>query len=243
MKRLLTNYTTLVFDCDGVVLDSNKVKTEAFYKATLPYGEVLAEAMVKYHIFNGGVSRYKKFAYFLEQIVPVHAKEQHGPNLDELLQAYAGSVRAGLLSCDVAHGLERLRRIMPSARWLIVSGGDQTELRDVFAQRGISKWFDGGIFGSPDTKDEILARELTLGNIQHPSLFLGDSKYDYKAASEAGLDFIFMSDWSEVVDWQHWIEGLGEVHAHSIHSLIGILGESDPFLPSRIRESKKSLKL
>lgn len=204
----ITRYSTLVFDCDGVVLDSNKVKTQAFYQATLPYGEAAAQAMVDYHVANGGVSRYKKFAYFLEQIapniVPSYA-EQQGPNLEALLQAYAGCVREGLLRCEVASGLEALREQTPNASWLIVSGGDQAELRDVFAQRGIAKWFNGGIFGSPDTKDEILARELASGNIQPPALFLGDSKYDYQAASAAGLGFLFLSGWTEVVDWKAWV--------------------------------------
>ncbi|WP_445005933.1 HAD family hydrolase [Halomonas mongoliensis] len=199
MKYPITYYTTLVFDCDGVVLDSNKVKTEAFYQATLPFGEATAQAMVDYHVANGGVSRYKKFAHFLEQIVPVHAAQQ-GPDLEALLQAYANHVREGLLSCDMAPGLEALRQQTPNARWLIVSGGDQTELRDVFAQRGIAQWFDGGIFGSPDTKDGILERELDSGNIQQPSLFLGDSKYDYEASKRSGLDFIFLSGWSEVAE-------------------------------------------
>lgn len=211
----VTDYTTLVFDCDGVVLDSNKVKTEAFYQATLPYGEAAAQAMVNYHVANGGVSRYKKFAYFLEQIAPNIAHnyaeqhnpdEQQGPSLEALLQAYAGYVREGLLSCEVAPGLEVLREQSPSARWLIVSGGDQAELCDVFAQRSIAEWFDGGIFGSPDTKDEILARELASSNIRQPALFLGDSKYDYQAASAAGLDFVFLSGWSEVTDWEFWVK-------------------------------------
>lgn len=201
----VARYTTLVFDCDGVVLDSNKVKTEAFYQATLPYGKSAAQAMVDYHVANGGVSRYKKFAHFLEQIAPHHA-EQQGPDLEALLQTYAGYVREGLLSCEVAPGLEALRQKTPNARWLIVSGGDQTELRDVFASRGIAEWFDGGIFGSPDTKDEILARELASGNIQQPALFLGDSKYDYHAASAAGLDFVFLSGWSEVERWEAWVK-------------------------------------
>ncbi len=200
----VTDYTTLVFDCDGVVLDSNKVKTEAFYQATLPYGKAAAQAMVDYHVANGGVSRYKKFAHFLEQIVPSHS-EQKGPDLEALLKAYAGHVREGLLSCEMAPGLEALRHQTPDARWLIVSGGDQAELRDVFASRGIAEWFDGGIFGSPDTKDEILVRELVSSNIQQPALFLGDSKYDYQAASAAGLDFVFLSGWSEVERWEEWI--------------------------------------
>ncbi|MGP7735216.1 HAD family hydrolase [Oceanimonas smirnovii] len=203
----VTHYSTLVFDCDGVVLNSNKVKTEAFYKAAVPYGEAAAQAMVDYHVAHGGVSRYKKFAYFLEQIAPDYAEQRMPlPNLEELLQAYAGYVREGLLSCEIAPGLEALRKQIPNARWLIVSGGDQAELRDVFVQRDIAKWFDGGIFGSPDTKDEILSRELASGNIQHPALFLGDSKYDYQAANTASLDFVFLSGWSEVDDWEKWTE-------------------------------------
>ncbi len=219
MKHPVTDYTTLVFDCDGVVLDSNKVKTEAFYQATLPYGKAAARAMVDYHVANGGVSRYKKLAYFLEQIAPNNA-DQQGTDLEALLQAYASEVREGLLSCEIAPGLETLRQQTHNARWLIVSGGDQTELRDVFAQRGIADRFDGGIFGSPDTKDEILARELTSANIQHPALFLGDSKYDYQATRAAGLDFVFVSGWSELTDWEVWAAESGFSAIESVATLL-----------------------
>lgn len=202
---IATYYNTLVFDCDGVVLNSNKVKTEAFYKVALPYGEAAAQAMVDYHVAHGGVSRYKKFAYFLEHIVPAFSTEHAGPNLNQLLQSYSCLVQQGLLNCDIAPDLELLRQQTPQTRWLIVSGGDQAELHEVFAKRDIAKWFDGGIFGSPDTKDEILSRELACGNIQHPALFLGDSKYDYQAANTGGLDFVFVSGWSEVACWEEWI--------------------------------------
>lgn len=215
----VSDYTTLVFDCDGVVLDSNKVKTEAFYQSTLPYGDAAAQAMVEYHVANGGVSRYKKFAYFLENIAPAQG-DSKGPELEALLKNYADYVLAGLLSCDIAPGLKTLRNKTPNARWLIVSGGDQAELRYVFAQRGIAEWFDGNIFGSPDTKDEILARELTSGNIQHPALFLGDSKYDYQAASTAGLDFVFLSNWSEVNQWNEWVLANRLAHVSSVQTLI-----------------------
>lgn len=200
----MEHYATLVFDCDGVVLNSNKVKTEAFYQATLPFGKAAAQAMVSYHIANGGVSRYKKFAHFLEKIVPEYANRQ-GNDLEALLQAYAGLVRTGLLHCEMTPSLKTLRQQTPNARWLIVSGGDQTELRNVFAHRGIADWFDGGIFGSPRNKDEILVSEIKSGSIMGPALFLGDSKYDHQAANAAGLDFIFISAWTEVADWKEWV--------------------------------------
>ena len=220
MKRDICDYATLVFDCDGVVLNSNRVKTDAFYQAALPYGQAAAQAMVEYHTARGGVSRYKKFAYFLEQIVPEKAPYTDGPALESLLQRYAEEVRQGLLTCEVAAGLEQLRERTAVARWLIVSGGDQAELRDVFAQRGLARFFDGGIFGSPDTKDEILQRELASDNIQQPALFLGDSKYDFQAANAAGLEFVFLSGWSEVKGWKGWITDHRLMHAHSVLSLL-----------------------
>ncbi|MBZ5486449.1 HAD family hydrolase [Halomonas aquamarina] len=202
MKHALSDYKTLVFDCDGVVLNSNRVKTNAFYKAALPYGEAAAEALVEYHVRHGGISRYRKFAHFLESIVK---PEQSGPTLEELLKRYADNVCDGLMSCKISPDLERLKEATASSRWLIVSGGDQTELRRVFTARGIDHFFDGGIFGSPNSKDEILNRELTTGNIQQPALFLGDSKYDYQASSAAGLDFVFLTGWTEMVNYDTWV--------------------------------------
>jgi len=203
----LSNFKTLVFDCDGVILNSNQVKTDAFYKAALPYGEALAEQLVDYHVSHGGISRYTKFEYFLKNIVPknILAKENFEYQLKALLTTYAQLVHQGLLECEVASGLEELRKLTPNTRWLIVSGGDQAELNEIFLKRKLSYLFDGGIYGSPDTKDEILSREIKHGNVTLPALFLGDSKYDYEAASKANLDFIFLSGWSEVEDWKEWV--------------------------------------
>lgn len=220
MKLPIAEYATLVFDCDGVVLDSNKVKTEAFRQAALPYGTDAAEALVAHHVSNGGVSRYKKFQHFLDEIVQ---PEQKGPDLEALLANYAAAVREGLMTCAVADGLHELRNAYPDQRWLIVSGGDQKELREIFSARGLATLFDGGIFGSPDTKEMILAREIESGNIRKPALFLGDSTYDHRAAYGAGLDFIFVFGWTELEGWSDYTnrqlirstESLGFLAAHS----------------------------
>lgn len=201
MTLTLANYKTLIFDCDGVILDSNRVKTRAFYNATLPYGVIAAQAMVDYHISHGGISRYKKFEYFLNVIVPFNAI---GPTLDELLLSYAHEVRKGLQSCDVAEGLEQLRKHTPGARWMVASGGDQQELRELFDVRGLAKLFDGGIFGSPDDKADIVAREIQCGTVLQPALFIGDSRYDHIVATSNALDFVFLSGWTEFSDWQNY---------------------------------------
>jgi phosphoglycolate phosphatase-like HAD superfamily hydrolase len=202
MSKPITSYRSLVFDCDGVLLNSNKAKTEAFRNVALPYGEEAAQALVDYHVKNGGVSRYKKFAYFLEQIVPGQA----GPGLEALLEGYARQCRQTLETCEQAAGLAELRRVTAGARWLVVSGGDQEELRAVFAHRGLDAWFDGGIFGSPGAKDDIVERERDNGNIRMPAVLLGDSRFDHLAARRAGLDFVFVSGWTELAGWRDYCE-------------------------------------
>lgn len=209
---IFRDYKTIIFDCDGVVLNSNRLKTEAFRIATLPWGKDAAEEMVEHHVNNGGISRYVKFKYFLECIVPKYTAlaqpKAHQPPITQLLDTYANVVRSGLMSCDISSGLAALRA-QSGARWLIVSGGDQEELREVFAARRLKDFFDGGIFGSPDSKPAILAREINKGSISYPAIFIGDSKFDYECAASHGLDFLFLHGWTEVEDWQDFVSENG----------------------------------
>lgn len=220
MKSLrVDSANTIIFDCDGVVLNSNRIKTEAFYKSTLSFGEPAAQTMLDYHLANGGVSRYAKFAHFQDNIVPSVAPEAKPKRLEQLLADYSVAVKQGLLKCEMADGLSQLREQTQAARWMIVSGGDQAELREVFADRRIADWFDGGIFGSPDAKPEILSREIANGNIQHPAIFLGDSQYDYQCAKAAGVGFVFIYGWTEVADWQRFVADEGIVSVARVSDL------------------------
>ena len=188
-----------MFDCDGVVLDSNRIKTEAFRTAALPFGPESADRLRAYHLENGGVSRYLKFRHFLESIVEGEAP---AGSYERLLDRYAAEVGRGLSTASVAPGLQRIRDETRSATWILASGGDQTELRGVFEERGLSRFFDGGIYGSPTPKDEILASCRDRGLLDRPALFLGDSRYDFEVASDFGLDFLFVEAWSEFQEWQ-----------------------------------------
>jgi phosphoglycolate phosphatase-like HAD superfamily hydrolase len=199
----LQQYKSVVFDCDGVLLNSNKIKTQAFYNVALRYGEKPAQLLVDYHVRNGGVSRYKKFVYLLTAVL---GKDLCQIELDLLLAGFAEEVKKRLMVCEVADGLYELREKTQNVRWHVVSGGDQDELRDIFLRRSLTHLFDGGIFGSPDTKEQILQREIKRGNIKTPACFLGDTQYDFKASKAVGLNFIFISGWSEMEDWKTFCE-------------------------------------
>ncbi len=191
----------MVFDCDGVVLNSNVVKTEAYFRTAKNLGATddQAQALVDYHVKLGGISRYHKFDWYVREVLK---KPVTDAAIKALLDGFSQELTMGLMQCNLAKGIFDLREATPNAKWSILSGGDQQEIRALFAKRKIAHLFDGGLFGSPDNKDEVLAREKSNGNLQFPALFLGDAKYDFEAASRAGLDFIFLSDWTEVPYWQ-----------------------------------------
>lgn len=205
LKIDIKKYKTIVFDCDGVVLDSNIVKTEAYFRTAKNLGanDAQAQALVDYHVKLGGISRYHKFEWYLREVLRQAVTEQA---IQTLLDEFSKELEVGLMTCAEAEGLEQLRQETPNANWMILSGGDQQEIRTLFARRDLAKYFDGGLFGSPDNKDEVLAREKASGNIQLPALFIGDSKYDFEAAHRAGLDFVFMSNWTEVADWKSYCQ-------------------------------------
>ena len=54
----------IIFDFDGTLVDSIDVKTNAFAEIYEPYGQLIVEKVIKYHIKNGGISRFDKFEYF-----------------------------------------------------------------------------------------------------------------------------------------------------------------------------------
>ena len=199
----IQQYKTIVFDCDGVVLNSNRTKIDAYFAVAKRMGgsDAQAQALVDHHVAKGSFPRNGKIEYYLNEIV----KQPITPTLtQQYLEAFDDILDVTLMQCEVAPDLHKLKAYTSQAAWMLLSGGDQAELRKIFARRHLADLFDVGIFGGPDTKDIVLAREVANKNIQFPALFVGDSKYDHQAATKAGLDFVFLSGWTEVRDWQNY---------------------------------------
>lgn len=225
----IAEYKTIVFDCDGVILDSNVVKTEAYYRTAKRLGvtDAQAQALVDYHVRLGGISRYHKFDWYLREVLNQPVTKEA---IQVWLDTFADELEEGLMACAIADGVETLKANTPDATWMILSGGDQQEIRDLFHKRILptgellASLFNGGLFGSPDNKDEVLAREKASGHLRFPALFVGDSKYDYEAAKRAGVDFVFVSDWTEVADWQAFC---AEHHIQVLPSIASLISKAD----------------
>ena len=196
MKKL-SKYKYIIFDCDGVILNSNNIKTEAFGEVVSDFGDLAVKRLKIFHLKRGGISRYEKFKYFLETIALELNLNLKNVSLEELIQKYSLVVKRRLEVCEINNQIINFRKIS-QAKWFIVSGSDQKELREIFDKRKISKNFDGGIYGSPLNKEEIFDNLLKKNKInESESIYIGDSQYDHISAAKFNLDFLFLKKWSE----------------------------------------------
>tara|TARA_B100001093_G_C26714398_1_gene964979 strand:+ start:510 stop:1154 length:645 start_codon:yes stop_codon:yes gene_type:complete len=200
------NYKTFLFDCDGVILDSNSIKSQAFYKSVKIYGKDLAIKFKKYHIKNGGVSRFEKFNHFINVILN---SNQNKPKINELLNNYSDIIYDELIKCKITPDLKKIKNITKNKKWAMVSGSKESELRKILKKRKIDSFFDSGIFGSPKNKFEIFEREIKNKNIKFPAVFFGDTKYDYEVAKSFNIDFVFVSAWTEFTSHQTFFTNKG----------------------------------
>jgi phosphoglycolate phosphatase-like HAD superfamily hydrolase len=197
----IARYKTWLFDCDGVLLESNFLKSQGFYDVTRSYGVTAAEALRDYHQQYGGVSRYEKMRYFITDILKQEFDEKFHK---DLVNAYGNYCYKKMIEVKETPSLRNLLEIASnSGICFVVSGGKENELQKVFAHRGLDKYFKG-IFGSPRDKMEIVSALVSADKILFPAVFVGDSRYDYSVAEAFGLDFVFMTQFSEFTDWQRF---------------------------------------
>ena len=196
----MKEYSYLFFDCDGVILNSNNIKTEAFFEVAKEFGIKKANKLVEYHINNGGISRFQKIKYFQENIIFNNNKEIY----KRLIKKYGEIVKKELLKSDISDGIYEIRNFFPKSNFAIISGSDQTELRWVFRNLNLDYIFNLGIYGSPLNKKEIVSKIYSENKIKPNTIFFGDSLYDYEVAKYFDMDFVFISDWTELKEWREF---------------------------------------
>lgn len=178
----------LVFDCDGVLLDSVPVKTRAFGRLAEPFGEEARDRFVLYHKVHGGVSRYRKFEWFFREVLGREITPEESELWGKKFSEYAlDEVRR----CDLIPGaLQTLEHWHGKLPLYVCSGAPTQELKEVLTERSLAQFFEG-IYGSPPAKGQLLKEIIRSQSALLPdeALMIGDSVTDEDAAKEAGSQF------------------------------------------------------
>jgi len=197
-----------VLDCDGVLLNSNAVKTEAFRAVASSYGPQVAEDVVEHHLSHGGSSRYEKLARLFDEVLCRPAMDGE---MDRLLSEFAAACRLGLTSVEIDPSFELLAgTVMANHGTLrILSGGDEGEIRTALAAKGVEHYF-AEVLGSPRPKPEHLAglvARLGVANL----VYLGDSRLDMEMCLDLGVSAVFVAHWSEFENWRSFLSDHPEI--------------------------------
>ncbi len=211
-------YQTWIFDCDGVLLDSNPCKANAFYQAALPYGKEIAAEIATYHKNNGGISRFKKFRYVFENLL---GRTHYEPDYERMVQDFSRASREELRNCKPVDGVEAFLQSAPAGtRLFVISGAEEEELRWSLEIHGLAKYFEG-IFGSPRSKGEILNTLSESQQLLRPAVYFGDSRYDFLSATEAHCDFLFLNGFTDFAGWQSFVQENNIPTARDFTALLG----------------------
>jgi len=192
-------YNKFIFDCDGVILNSNQIKKEAFQQILSQFEVDLVNIYNQSPVSKNGYSRHQKFAYFSEIILQLKGKD-YDVKLSQLLEDYSNLVVSKLIYCEIPSSLEfGFNNFMSLKQVLVVSAGDEKEIKHVFEKRGLNNFVEEtNIYGSPKTKQENISNLYLEKKILNTDkvLLIGDAAYDYEVASKFNFDFLFVSDWT-----------------------------------------------
>ena len=183
----------IIFDFDGVILDSIPVKTEAFRKLFEEFPEDKVQKLIKYHLVNGGKSRYLKIKYFFNEILHQEISEK-----EVLLYAdkYSELTKKELSKTKylIEDTMDFIKKNYQKYNLHIASGADENDLKYICNELYLNRYFLS-INGSPKIKSEIVKDILEKNSYKKDeTVLIGDSINDFEAANFNEIIFYGFND-------------------------------------------------
>lgn len=180
----------IVFDCDGVLLDTMAAKIEAFRSWVPDAHADLRDAYMERVMHGFGKSRTYHIESFYRELVKqapdpafLAAEVDRFTDICEPLCAAAGWRTGSREFVEACRAAEIPRYVL--------SGTPQAPLEDMLAAAGATELFDV-IIGSPPGKPESMERILSETDTPaHRTVFVGDANADHEAALHVGAHFVY----------------------------------------------------
>lgn len=185
---MLSKYKVLLWDFDGVIMDSMPIRSKGFEVVLAGYPKEQVDQLMAFHEANGGLSRYVKFRYFFEEI----RKESITDQEVLILADKFSEIMLSLLMDQnllIQDSVSFIRSNWQKFEMHIVSGSDGKELRIINDSLDLSSFFKT-INGSPTPKKQLVAAVLADNQYDKKEVILiGDSINDFDAASFNEISF------------------------------------------------------
>lgn len=178
----------IIFDFDGVICDSVHVKTDAFVELYSGYSTAVQNDVKKYHLQNGGISRFEKIKYFQSKLLGLPVSEE---SIKVIADRFADLVKEKVIESPYINGAkEFLEKQTGECLQFICTGTPEFEIIEIIERRGLTYLFES-IYGSPKSKTEIIHQILDeTKSTSDECIFFGDALTDYKAAIACNIPFV-----------------------------------------------------
>ena len=182
----------IIFDYDGVIVESMDLKAEAFAYVFRDQPEDIIEKIIQLHRDNGGMSRFEKFRIVYRDFLDQELQPEEEARLGNEFSEYVFD--RTLKSPFVAGVLEFLRKYYRKYLCFVASSIPHEEINKLIDAQNLRKYFKGtwgipGEFGKD--KGELAQMILEKYHLDpNEVILIGDAPNDYKAAEFAGIPFI-----------------------------------------------------
>jgi len=182
----------IVFDFDGVLVDSNHIKRNAYYQMfnSFENGKKIVENVLSKYEPN---TRNFIIGKIVEQFVKrrlINSKDitKHG---DKFVKQYGDICENEVSRCNEIRGaLDNIKKLSPKYSLYINSLTPVEPLTRIIRKRMLVEFFKG-IFGGEKSKTENLKTIISIEKISPTELLIiGDSISDFKVAYNSGTKFI-----------------------------------------------------
>jgi|TARA_Y100000310_G_scaffold36997_1_gene34777 HAD superfamily hydrolase (TIGR01549 family) len=178
----------IIFDFDGVIVESVNIKSTAFSEMYKAHGRDVVEKVLAHHLLNGGISRFEKFRFYHKQYLGVSLTKSE---LAKIANQFSNLVVDKVISAPYVPGAyEFLSEYNNIYDFYISTGTPDAEIIRILKAKQIEVFFKG-VYGSPEKKSEHVRRILSNGEYQkNEVIFVGDSVTDREAARNNNIPFI-----------------------------------------------------
>ena len=186
-RAIISNAVVVFFDFDGVIKDSVDVKTSAFEKLFLPYGQKIVQNVKLHHEANGGVSRFEKIPLYL-----TWAGETVTDKLvNDFCDRFSDVVLQSVIDSPWVPGVrEYLLENSQQKYFVLVTATPQGEIEEILSTLMIDQSFRE-IYGAPTKKEVAIQSVLEKQKVMpDQALMIGDSETDLLAAKANSVTFL-----------------------------------------------------
>ena len=177
----------IFLDFDGVIKDSITIKSDAFAELFASFGDKTVLRVRDHHESNGGLSRYEKIPLYLEWA----GERDTGSLVQKYCEQFSKIVTHAVIDSHWVSGAQSFLESSKNEKVLfLLTATPQKEIEEILKALQIAHCFKE-VHGAPADKTESMSDILCRYTIDSKdAVMVGDSKNDYVAAVENGIDFI-----------------------------------------------------